>query len=927
MFGQTRRPENCKKYAPLLWDYGAGRISDEERNRLETHLAHCSACRALARQQARAAGLFFIYEEDVPMTSASAWPQMRPLLQAREHQAKQRRQLLARRFAAVLAACGVASAVSLSRQQGSRSKGALVSPESTALGAGGAPAYPAPVSPTGGTAKESSRRLPFHLPQPAMPPTQDRIAHSTKDNYGNPLASALPDARSMLAMRASAQAVPAFASPAPGVRPFPKRAANSGVSFSAARDVRLTANVRRTDDLNELNADPALVLAGWARRSNPAFTGAFARRLTALEREIKAGDDFVYVPLPRLAAAGSRPQQARLAQAALAAYRQEKEVVDTRLTRKVSLGVKSLSLDELCRRLKEKTDVDVWAGKSVVDEKIILFCDDQPLREIMRQINRLFGFQWIRSGEEGHYRYQLWQNVREQLAEEEMRNRDRDEAIIDLDGKMANYKPDKRFQEWGAVQLYNQFSPADFAALRRGEAITFAGWDKAGARPLPLEINQAIVTASNSTLTPNEFAWPDYNADVTFHLNFSELGQVKLQADMGVFKKGVGGYGVSNTLATGLSPSSAKPNNAQANQAQRKSIELAKVISLNPVHSCPRVLASALGKPRDQAEASQEDAKQRQGQPENADKPRDGRDQSLDRFNRGAYGGGHLLAADVWEEIHKQTGLPIIADSYMRLYPPQIGVVQAKSAYEALNKVADALGSRWKRESTFIACRAANFYWNRMKEVPERLLTRWDQDSARLQGLPLNDFLEMAELSDQQLDSQIVGDAVTQCWGLDEWDALGRPIGYYSPRSFARYLAQAKTGLRRQFMEPEGVAISSLTADERAEFIRAAQAVGKNSYIDFENVAVCRYRMEYIPSQVYVWKPGTDHKYQIEVTIYDRTREGALAKARKVNPAATAVQIVPSPGSFVVVQIDAKGEALLVAGVKTHLLFNPFHAL
>src|SRR5207249_1198829 len=107
----------------------------------------------------------------------------------------------------------------------------------------------------------------------------------------------------------------------------------------------------------------------------------------------------------------------------------------------------------------------------------------------------LFCYKWRRSGEEEKYRYELYQELRSQLAEEEMRNRDLHEALIALDEKMTAYGPylNLSFAEakareqaatgaekaqlqqfvanWGAIQLYNHLSAADRAALADGQDI------------------------------------------------------------------------------------------------------------------------------------------------------------------------------------------------------------------------------------------------------------------------------------------------------------------------------------------------------------------------------------------------------------------------------------------------------------------------
>jgi RNA polymerase sigma-70 factor (ECF subfamily) len=101
----------------------------------------------------------------------------------------------------------------------------------------------------------------------------------------------------------------------------------------------------------------------------------------------------------------------------------EADIIDDRLTRKITLAAKATALSDLCEKLRADTGVHIGAGPSVADEKVTLFCKDTPLREVMRQLSRPFGYTWLRSGAPGQYRYELAQDLRSQLMEEELRNR------------------------------------------------------------------------------------------------------------------------------------------------------------------------------------------------------------------------------------------------------------------------------------------------------------------------------------------------------------------------------------------------------------------------------------------------------------------------------------------------------------------------
>src|SRR5262249_40130709 len=149
----------------------------------------------------------------------------------------------------------------------------------------------------------------------------------------------------------------------------------------------------------------------------------------------KVKDDFVTIPFPQVASMDKSSLKA-----AAAAYQEEKQIVDARLTQRIGLSAKAVAFSDLCRQMRTQTRIEIVADRSVGDDKATVFCKDQPLRDVMRQIAQVFGFQWIRTGEEGAYRYTLIQSFRSQLTEKEMRTHDHHAALAALDDAMASYR-------------------------------------------------------------------------------------------------------------------------------------------------------------------------------------------------------------------------------------------------------------------------------------------------------------------------------------------------------------------------------------------------------------------------------------------------------------------------------------------------------
>ncbi|MBI3721467.1 MAG: RNA polymerase sigma factor, partial [Fimbriimonas ginsengisoli] len=146
----------------------------------------------------------------------------------------------------------------------------------------------------------------------------------------------------------------------------------------------------------------------------------------------------------------------------------EADVIDERLTRKLTLAFKATALVDLCAHLSAETGVKIVAGASVADEKATLFCKQVPLREVMRQLSRPFGYTWVRSAKGGKHQYELTQDLQSQLMEEELRNRDRHAALLVLEKEIERYRP---YLDLSPDEAFERAKtePAQKPATRRGK--------------------------------------------------------------------------------------------------------------------------------------------------------------------------------------------------------------------------------------------------------------------------------------------------------------------------------------------------------------------------------------------------------------------------------------------------------------------------
>src|SRR5205807_781951 len=82
---------------------------------------------------------------------------------------------------------------------------------------------------------------------------------------------------------------------------------------------------------------------------------------------------------------------------------------------------------------------------------------------------------------------------------------------------------------------------------------------------------------------------------------------------------------------------------------------------------------------------------------------------------------------------------------------------------------------RWKKDENWMELRSTTFYDDRLKEVPNRLLTRWAAARRERGWLALDDLAEIAQLPDAPLDGAEMAEGAKHCFGLEEWDLARDP--------------------------------------------------------------------------------------------------------------------------------------------------------
>lgn len=651
---------------------------------------------------------------------------------------------------------------------------------------------------------------------------------------------------------------------APGgvvVRAAPAPPAPQRRTFEAPRPATAPAPPPLGDDLEAINGG---ALDAFARRWT-RLPGTDAARLEAdLLASVRGGDDFVEVPLPQLAGRGAAG-----AADAVRAYKEEREVVDPRLQRKVTLAFKGSSFEELCDELARQTGISIAAGKRVADDNVTVFCKDRPARDLMRAVARLFGFTWDRKGAEGEWTYRLNQPLRAQLLEEELRDRDRHEALVALDQEMRRYEdllhlspaearaaaknadgPTKSLLEslggegWAPARLYGTLTPEQLSALHNGpggRGIAFLGPNSAGPPGAPRRPRRPDAPEPVGSLDP---AWsrsvmdsfPSWKvsvgpngsivmgttgegqpgrppvevpglevSEVTLRISENELGVLTLTGGSGFHKPGGGSASRMVQLATGVSPSVRDPKNAESNAALKEAPGMSERVTLTPEPAT---------NPAERADI--------------------------------------LTTAEALEAVHQATGRDVIGDHFTRVHAIKTAQVKEVPLFDALCRIGDALRLRWGSEDRWLTFRSTGFFHDRLKEVPKRHLLRWQAERERSgKGLPAPSALEIVALTDAQLDAAHVAEGARVLYGIEEWSTVVAP----NLRFHWRLLSSLpRTQQDAALTSAEGVAFAQMPpeAQERVAARLAPFGAPQNAATGAASYADLLFRAQYTP----VREPG-----------------------------------------------------------------------
>jgi hypothetical protein len=249
-----------------------------------------------------------------------------------------------------------------------------------------------------------------------------------------------------------------------------------------------------------------------------------------------------------------------------------------------------------------------------------------------------------------------------------------------------------------------------------------------------------------------------------------------------------------------------------------------------------------------------------------------------------------------------------VADFYTHLYSPGAVSAQNQPLFHALSQLADTMHMRWRKEDEWLQFRSAGYYNDRLKEVPNRLLSRWAAARATHGSLALADLVEIAQLADSQLDADDMAEGARECWCLTEWDlARNKTL-----RPHLRSLASFTPAQRQEAMSPAGLAFTKMTLAQQQQFISHVDPRGSELH-SLADLGEATMHVDYTLPGWFQWHAPADllgpgWPPLRPAPVRERSREAALQAARRIDPQATEAQVAPTEADLAVIYTwgDAK---------------------
>lgn len=560
---------------------------------------------------------------------------------------------------------------------------------------------------------------------------------------------------------------------------------------------------------------------------------------------------------------------------------------DPRLDQRVAFDADGATLSTALTGLGNAAGVEMLAGINkddwlVQDRKVILHVRDMKLFDLMQEISRVLSYHWSRGGEKGKWTYRLWQDKEESLEEENLRRSEedakaraarekRENAIADMvnlgslgESDAANLKSTDPWRYLLATEPLGR-ELAEFIGLFPEARNAFVQGQSASfpVATLSPQLQNSVrrIAESYDSLTRSIGASEDHSdllskfdkLQITINKRSIDSTDVMSQSMLGRINVGTPSTSIeiplfdpSSPIAKALATAVLKLRAGASKDAVGKQLQSDMVTAVQVTQTITQSTRDISSDPALRANI------QLFNVPTNATLPM------------------------TLKPLAEKAKLNVISDYFAQI-PPSMSSAD-KPLGKHLEDIAAAYGTGWVKDGNLLRLRNREWYKKRAWEVPQAWIDYWIMKGKKDEGLRLDEFAQIGNLRDEQIDHTITVN--TDLMALGAGDASRN-------RQILRFYASLLPDQRKQ-LTAQPMAVGSLNEAQWTLLQKAlgtkgaayaATARGSQSIqLTQSGSDITEYKFTYFPGGtdapvVFTLVSGTLYKTADEVNFPERPKQ------------------------------------------------------
>lgn len=459
----------------------------------------------------------------------------------------------------------------------------------------------------------------------------------------------------------------------------------------------------------------------------------------------------------------------------------QSEKTDARLAQKVTYEARRKTMLKLMDELAEQTGVALKVGQNskdwqVRDRKMSIFAKDVPLASLMNSIARVMKFKWSREGKDGAYIYRIYMD-RRTLLDAETRLQREEERIK----KAQSRKREETFNRFAEASA---MTPEQLEKLKEESPFLYVAAKSGVADSLGSFFGQ-VPAAAEALASGQEMSM---NAGMLSPA--AQQNMIRAMRDLHGIESKLGGgrRDFPEDIADNLNSVTVNINSHMEEMRSRP--EAAFMLGMiefqgggrhfgvpliDPESAMGKMIGKLVLRSLDEGKPINEVAKDIQGEfmqavisdiksvdvgeksPEHADEPALHEKVNLKpKTNR---------LDDIQAALAEASGLSVVSDYFGRGDMMPLGS-QEGELKTVLDRIGDASRYNWEKRGQVIEFRHKDWYRKRASQIPEAWLETWRKTLKDTGTLDVPDLAQMAVLSMEQINDNIMDDPTLMSSGL-----------------------------------------------------------------------------------------------------------------------------------------------------------------